>query len=262
MTSFLPPGIDLVLIAGDEQRGVETDQRAGILIPPPPLMGMLRLAAVMLATVLGSPAVMGADLFEGFAPGWREHWQEKSLFTRPTIYRAVTDGDRLVLHASSQQAHAGLLRQIDIPAPESARLRWSWKVRQALDAAADERSRAGDDFTARVFVVFETSFIPLRTRAINYVWASREPVGAIFPSPYTANVAMFVVRSGNVDAGRWCDESRDVLADYRKFFGRSPEKISAVAVLVDTDNTGREAEAWFAGLSLETVPAAPAAPAR
>jgi len=109
-------------------------------------------------------------------------------------------------------------------------------------------------FTARVFVVFETSAIPLRTRAINYVWAAHEPVGAMFPSPYTKNVAMIVVRSGPADAGRWLGESRDVLADYRRFFGRAPTQISAVAVLVDTDNTGRAAEAWFADLVLATTP--------
>jgi hypothetical protein len=223
---------------------------------------MLHSVAALLAAVALSPPAVAADLFDGFGPGWREHWKEERLFTRPTIYRVVTDSGLPVLHASSQKAHAGLVRRIDLAAPESARLRWSWKVRRSLDAAPDERSRAGDDFAARVFVVFETSFFPLRTRAINYVWASREPAGAMFPSPYTANVAMCVVRSGDADAGRWCAESRDVLADYRRFFGRSPEKISAVAVLVDTDNTGSEAEAWFADLRLETSPPPTLPPAR
>jgi len=218
-------------------------------------------AALLAALFLALPAV-AADLFDGFAPGWREHWQEERLFTRPTVYRVADDGGRSVLHATSRKAHAGLVRRIDLAAPESARLRWSWKVRQPLAAPPDERTRAGDDFAARVFVVFETSVIPLRTRAINYVWASREPAGAMFPSPYTANVAMCVVRSGNADAGRWWAESRDVLADYRQFFGRSPEKISAVAVLVDTDNTGSEAEAWFADLRLETSPPPTLPPAR
>lgn len=113
-----------------------------------------------------------------------------------------------------------------------------------------EHERRGDDFAARVMVVFETSPLPLRTRAINYVWAAHEPVGAVFPNPYSSNVAMLVLRSGNAHAREWQIESRDVIEDYRRFFGKSPDRISAVAVLVDTDNTDRVAEAWFAELML------------
>ena len=177
------------------------------------------------------------------------------MFTRPTIYTVVTDETgRAVLQAHSASAHAGLVRPLELPSPVSATLRWRWKVPHALTGNDRERTRAGDDYAARVFVVFETSALPLRTRAINYVWAAHEPVGAVFPSPYTRNVAMVVQRSGDTEAGAWREERRDVLADYRNFFGESPTRLSAVAILVDTDNTGRTAEAWFAGLSLESTP--------
>jgi Protein of unknown function (DUF3047) len=101
--------------------------------------------------------------------------------------------------------------------------------------------------------VFETSVLPRQTRAINYVWSSHQPVGAVYPSPYTGNVAMIVLRSGAAEAGAWQGESRDVLADYRAFFGGPPRELSAVAVLVDTDNTGLSAEAWFADLRLDAA---------
>lgn len=178
------------------------------------------------------------------------------MFTRPTTYSVVTDETgRAVLHARSSSAHAGLVRPLALPAPAGAVLRWRWKVPHALNGHARERTRAGDDYAARVFVVFETSAWPLRTRAINYVWSAHEPVGTVFPSPYTRNVAMVVLRSGHTEAGAWREEHRDVLADYRNFFGEPPTRISAVAILVDTDNTGQTAEAWFAGLSLESTPA-------
>ena len=212
-------------------------------------------AALLIATAQAAP-----DLFDGFAPGWRERWRQESFFTKPTVYDVATDAGRPVLHAMSRAAHAGLVRRVEITAPAVAQLSWRWKVRRALANEKDERMRAGDDYAARVFVVFEESVVPLRTRALNYVWAAREPMGAFFPSPYSKNVGMCVVRSGDADAGAWREESRDVLADYRKFFGEPPSRISAVAVLVDTDNTGLEAEAWFADLRLEDH-AAPVAPA-
>ena len=195
-------------------------------------------------------------LFDDFLPEWRAQWHEQNLFTKATRYDVVTDAGRPVLHAVSHAANAGLLREVARPAPTEARLSWRWKVRAALAGNTHERQRAGDDYAARVFVVFETSLNPLRTRAINYVWASTEKAGAVFASPYANSVGIVVVRSGDAEAGQWRVEERDVLADYRAFFGEPPSRISAVAVLADTDNTKGEAEAWFADLILETRPTA------
>ena len=199
---------------------------------------------------LGAPP---ADLFDGFAPGWRAHWQEQRLFSRPTHYEPVRDGEQLVLHARSHAANAGLLRELGLNAPNRAKLGWRWKIKDPLTANRVERNRTGDDYAARVLVVFETSVLPLQTRAINYVWSAHEPAGTVFASPYSAKVAMVVLRSGDREAGRWVSEERDVLADYRAFFGELPREISAVAVMVDTDNTGLAAEAWFADLRLDTT---------
>ena len=217
---------------------------------------MSRLAALTVFFCVVLASASAADLFDGFSPSWRDRWREEKFFTTPTRYDVVADADthRPVLHATSDAAHAGLLRSVTLPAPSAARLTWRWKILAPLTGNTHERERAGDDYAARVFVVFETSVLPLRTRAINYVWSAHEPVGSVFPSPYTKYVAMIVVRSGPAGTGRWLAETRDVLADYRQFFGAPPSQLSAVAVLVDTDNTHRSAEAWFADLSLETTP--------
>ena len=217
---------------------------------------MLRPTLVLLLCCATGAIVraQGRDLFDGFTEAWRRHWREEKFLTKPTRYEVVLDGGVPVLHATSLAAHAGLLRASEHLAPAHARLAWRWKITAPLTGNTRERERAGDDYAARVFVVFETSAIPLRTRAINYVWAAHEPAGALFPSPYSKNVAMIVVRSGAAEAGRWHREERDVIADYRRHFGEAPTRISGVAVLVDTDNTGRSAEAWFADLALETAP--------
>lgn len=198
----------------------------------------------------GSGASETVALLDDFAPGWRERWREQRLFAKRTEYEVVTDQGRPVLRATSRAANSGLIRETLHLAPAAATLRWRWKVRAALAGNTRERERAGDDYAARVFVVFESSALPLRTRAINYVWAAHEKPGAVFASPYTKNVAIVVLRSGDVEAGRWHPEERDVLADYRAFFGEPATRISAVAVLADTDNTKGEAEAWFSELVL------------
>lgn len=224
------------------------------------MVRLLFLALVLFCAASG----WGADdegrerirMFDDFAPGWRELWREQNLFARPTRYEVALVAGRPVLHAISRSANAGLVREVPRIAPAEARLQWRWKVRASLAGNARERERAGDDYAARVFVIFETSLNPLRTRAINYVWAATEKPGAIFGSPYTKNVAIVVLRSGDAEAGRWHDEQRDVRADYVAFFGEPPRRISAVAVSADTDNTQSEADAWFSDLVLETRPAA------
>jgi hypothetical protein len=216
---------------------------------------VVRFAAALLGvTGAAGGAEGGRDLFEGFGPAWRQQWREQRVLGRPTLFQVVVDEGRPVLQAESRGANSGLLRELTLPRPGSASLRWRWKVRQPLVANAGERRRRGDDFAARVAVVFETSINPLRMRAINYVWAAHLPVGERFPSPYTDNVAMIVLRSGPDSGGVWRVEERDLLADYRQFFGRDPERISAVGVMADTDNTGLQAEAWFADLVFTSRP--------
>ena len=57
--------------------------------------------------------------------------------------------------------------------------------------------------------------------------------------------------SGPAELGRWIDERRDVLADYRTLFGEDPPMISGVAIMTDTDGTGESALAWYGDISFE-----------
>jgi len=197
-------------------------------------------------------------LFEDFVAGWRTQWSEQRLFARPTLYTVVTEAERPVLLATSVRSNSGLIRRLPIGLPPRGWMSWRWKVHAPLAGESDERTRAGDDYAARIFVVFEPSWLPLRTRAINYVWSAKEPVGATYASPYTRNVGMIVLRSGAAESGQWCAEARDVAADYLRCFGEAPQALTAVAVLVDTDNTGGQAQAWFSDLILEINATTPA----
>jgi len=111
----------------------------------------------------------------------------------------------------------------------------------------DERTKGGDDYAARVYVVFPSTLF-WRTRAVNYIWANRLPRGAFLPNAYTGNAVMVAVESGDGNAGRWIDEERDLAEDYRRAFGEDPPRIGAVAIMTDTDNTGEEAVAWYGAI--------------
>lgn len=191
---------------------------------------------------------------------FHQNWREQRFpFIAATEYEVKAAGDRWVITGRSEDANCALLRDFEVTEPTKMVLSWRWRARGELSAESSERTKAADDFAARVFVVFETSFIPTRTRAINYVWAAKEPVGAMFPSPFTRHVSHVVLRtnSGDPQANIWRSERRDVLADYEKFFGEPATKVSGVAIMVDTDNTDGRAEADFTELFLEISPAPP-----
>jgi chloramphenicol O-acetyltransferase len=100
--------------------------------------------------------------------------------------------------------------------------------------------------------VFFPSYLFWRTRAINYIWANKLAVGQAVPNPYTSNAMMVAVQSGRTHMGEWMGERRNVLEDYRKFFGEDPPKVGAIAIMTDTDNTGEKAVAWYGLIAISS----------
>ena len=88
-----------------------------------------------------------------------------------------------------------------------------------------------------------------RTRAVNYVWASKRAVGETWPNAYTDASRHVAVRSGHALASRWVAERRDVRADFLKLFGEPVRYVDAVAIMTDTDNTGDTAVAYYADIT-------------
>ena len=76
-------------------------------------------------------------------------------------------------------------------------------------------------------------------------------MGTIVPNPYTEQVKMIVLQSGEEKVGRWVNESRNLVEDYRMAFGGDPPRISGVALMTDTDNTRESAIAYFGDIILK-----------
>jgi hypothetical protein len=175
----------------------------------------MRCAACLLAgSLVVCAALAGARIDVGrFAAGDLADWKPKS-FKGETRY-ALRDA---ALCAVSEAGASGLFRELRVDLAATPVLHWSWRLERA-PAAGDERSKPGDDYAARVYVVFSGGALFWRTRAINYVWSASQPVGAEWPNAFTANARMIAVESGTTRAGEWVEEQRDVRADFRRLFG-------------------------------------------
>ncbi len=176
-------------------------------------------------------------------------WEKKS-FKGDTFYKIVTENDKKVIQANSNGTASGLFHKVNLDPANFRYLRWSWKIKNTIPKGYENR-KDGDDYAARVYVVFPGRFF-WQTKAINYIWSNHLPKGQFIPNAFTGNAMMMAVESGTGSAGKWLTEERDVLADYRRLFGGAPQQIGAIAIMTDTDNTGGEATAWYGELSIAT----------
>ncbi len=205
------------------------------------------------APALGVAAQEPFVLRERFDEGLGE-WERVKLDRRQTAYNTTMTGGEQVLVATSNNSAAGLMRRLDSPTPGRATIRWRWRVAESLTDNARERERKGDDYVARVFVMFGDRPFERGTRALSYAWAGQEPVGARYRNPVVDDVATIVLQTGDASAGRWVREYRNLMADFQEAFGEAPPAITAIAVLVDTDDTDSDAISWFDDFILEVVP--------
>lgn len=186
-----------------------------------------------------------------FADGL-EGWQRKS-FQGETNYQLVTVDGEQVLKATSKASASGLYREMTIDLIRTPWLHWRWKIAGTLNGV-DETTKAGDDYSARVYVVFSGGLAFWDTRTLVYVWASEQPRGSHWPNAFTDNARVIAVRSGDEKAGRWLTEARNVRADYRQLFGEEIDTADAVAIMTDTDNSGQSAVAWYDDLYFSDQP--------
>ncbi|WP_298272888.1 DUF3047 domain-containing protein [Geobacter sp.] len=203
--------------------------------------------AIMLAAAVAGAAVMAVGRFSaGDLTGWKD---QTFRGKKRTIYTLVEDGERTVLRAESHGSASGLIRKMEFDPAKSPILHWSWKIAGTLKKG-DERTREGDDYAARVYVIFPRTFF-WQTRAINYIWANRLPKGESVPNAFAPrNVMMVAVESGASLAGTWRSEQRNIYEDYVRLFGEEPPRAGGVALMTDSDNTGEEALAWYGDITL------------
>ena len=180
-----------------------------------------------------------------------------------TRYTLVEDGGATVLRADSTAAASALTRTIKVNPADYPILKWRWKISNVLKTS-DIRLKEGDDYPARVYVMFDYPLEKLpfaeRTkirmaRALHdpnlpaatlcYVWDGTAPAGTIVASSYTDRVRMIVVESGASRVNQWLAVERDVAADFKAAFGEDAPTVTAIAIATDTDNTGESVVAFY-----------------
>jgi hypothetical protein len=187
-----------------------------------------------------------------------------------TQYSLVDDAGTPVLQAVANASMSGLTRTVNIDPNKTPILEFRFKVEQ-LPWGADIKTKAGDDFAARIYLLFDVdigklSFADrtkirigrslygntLPTAALNYVWDTQYPVDSIIPNAYTDRVRAVIVESGPAKLGQWVSVRRNVAQDFKRAFGDEAPRIIGIAVATDADNTKTSARARYGDISFTT----------
>lgn len=182
-----------------------------------------------------------------FAPEEIIRWDPHS-FKGLTDYRLVTRDSRPAVQATCKGGTAsGLFLRRDIDLTRTPVVEWEWRVDRTF-SGIDEATRAGDDYPARLYLVEEAPILRWRTRALNYVWSSTAKRGSDWENAFAVQARMIAIADAE-DAGRgWRTERRNVREDFRRYHGREPGRINAIAVMTDCDNAGQETQAWYGNI--------------
>ncbi len=248
---------------------------------------MAKAAKVVLVVVLATaPALICA--IDGVAPGPESipkfsdrtvgaavtpgDWGFQPVRTakRNTQYAYVLDEELgiNVLEGIADNAAGGLVHRFDGSARSTPMLRFQWKIGNVI-SKSDPASKSGDDYAARIYITFaydperatvrekaENSFAHMLYgetpphAALTYVFTHKVSRDTIITSPYTQRVKKLVVDNDPSSVGKWRQFERNVYEDYRRAFNEEPTRISGIALMVDTDNTGERARSRFGDITL------------
>ncbi|PSW19843.1 DUF3047 domain-containing protein [Photobacterium sanctipauli] len=180
-------------------------------------------------------------------------WQQRS-FVGNTQYTIVSLDDSSVLKAQSNGTASIIAKPYRIDLLKTPYINWSWKVENTL-LGLNERTKQGDDYAARVYLVLGRNLTSPSTKVINYVWSSNQAMGANWNNAYVGKRAqMLAVQGKGSPIKTWQQEKRNVYQDLIQLFGdkgssKSNEAayryIDVVAIMTDTDNSQQSATAYY-----------------
>jgi Protein of unknown function (DUF3047) len=245
---------------------VDPEREGGVTLVSGTALLLTGLLVVPTSLIAESPSVIDVAKFSSGMVGQMlpDGWKPLTFTKIPkqTSYELINDGGVVVVKAVSEAAASGLIKVVNIDPKEYPIVRWRWKVENILKHN-DVTRKAGDDFPARLYVTFaydpdkvsfgkklkfkagQALFGDIPIAALNYIWDTKAPIGAIVENAYTDFAQMVVVESGEKKVGLWVHEERNIYNDYKEAFGEEPPLINGLAIMSDTDNTKERVTAYY-----------------
>ncbi len=171
-------------------------------------------------------------------------WEE-IRFNGLTNYQIQGSDQHNFLKAESKNSASGLVFKKEIDLSKTPYLNWSWRLEQALPELP-ETTKSGDDYAARIYLIHSGGWFFWQTKALNYVWSSRDSKHTSWANAYAPdNALMFAIRDKSDSKGVWFTEKRQVQADFKAWLGKEINQIEGVAIMTDTDDSEGHALVYY-----------------
>ena len=190
-----------------------------------------------------------------------QQWKPK-VFSGESIYTIAEYKGRLALKALSDNSASGLVLKKKIDLTITPYISWSWLVEKTL-GRLDERSKSGDDFAARIYLVIDGGLMIWKTKSLSYVWSSNQNKGLVWDNAFAGpSVKMLSIRGKKSKKGSWYEEKRNVYNDLVNTFGdkgseqanrKAYKYIDVIAIMTDTDNSGKSAESYYGDITFSEM---------
>lgn len=182
-------------------------------------------------------------------------WAHRRFWTRAPMQMSFAEKDGVkALRLATHNSASMLFRHVDIDVAAYPFLLWRWYIEQPIDAAADERTRAGDDHPARLFLAFRTS--AGESRRMEIIWGDKLHAGDY---KFIGGFPHYVADGGDENIRRWRNEAVDLRAITRHIWpDGAPMHLVDIALFCDSDDTHTQSIAYIADVKLtRTQPAPP-----
>ena len=225
---------------------------------------------IVLIILLGCVTTHASDVFMSEQFNDITQWEPLTFdkIEKHSDYSIEKEGTNSVLTAKSDGSASGLIYTNTFDVTQYPLVKWRWKIANVYEKG-DASSKKGDDYPIRVYVIFKydpkKAGFGLRSKyglakklygeypphsSLNYIWANHEHEKDVITSPYTSRSKMIPLQSGDSKAGEWVEEEVNIVADYKKAFGKDPPSGASIAIMSDSDNTGEKATAHIDYISV------------
>lgn len=221
------------------------------------LCASLLLLGMPTQSVAQSPTVV-LESFETYDMGaapqkWkRPHKKSRSILDLPAKFEkdqdfveVIADGSNKVLRVFSQSDSEQIVLMngdsYNWDLPTHPKLAWKWKALQLPEGAREDKSKRNDSGAA-LYVVFKEKDWLGRPNTLKYVYSSSLPLEKV-----AKHGALKVVVVSNMQSSmnEWISIERNVIADYRRLFGKNPSNPLYIMIWSDSDNTKKTADVYF-----------------
>ena len=128
-------------------------------------------------------------------------------------------------------------------------LAWDWKITQT-PKGGDVRQKKKDDQAGAMCIVIAPSTFGFDS-ILCYIFENDGPKETVLTSTKEPTAKYLILRTAKTDkTGEWYQERRNVLADYKKAFGKTPSKAGVIGVQIDSNDTESSGEAFYKNIEL------------